>query len=128
MKHNSRSVYFGLIFLGLLALPLIYLVIKDYLFLPSCTFKNLTGLPCPGCGIRTGIDLLCEFRFRETFFAYPPLLACGLLYLSWPVYFLRKTFSSSGSISRSAIKYFFASLILIHLFLFGSWIIKLFEQ
>lgn len=48
--------------------------------LPSvevCSFKGLTGLPCPGCGLTRGFCAISHGRFRE---------AWGFNAFAWPLY------------------------------------------
>ena len=46
----------------------------------GCPFRNLTGLPCPGCGMRRAwfaffrLELLTAFRFHPMFWSVPVLL------------------------------------------------------
>jgi hypothetical protein len=47
-----------------------------------CAFRNLTGQPCPGCGLSRAMAALLrgDFAAAVAFHAFAPLLAaCGLL-------------------------------------------------
>jgi len=54
---------------------------SHYHFFPSCAFKQITGLQCPGCGGQRAIYSLLHFQFQEAF-QYNSLLVCSLPYLS----------------------------------------------
>jgi hypothetical protein len=45
-----------------------------------CVFRNLTGIPCPGCGMTRAILRLGQLRFRDAVALNPfsPFLLAGL--------------------------------------------------
>lgn len=49
--------------------------------MPHCPFRELTGLPCPGCGTGRAAGLLAALRFGEAFRSFPlaALAWCALL-------------------------------------------------
>jgi hypothetical protein len=67
--------------LGWFSLPLVYYCIKDMLYLPECSIKATFGIPCPGCGMRRGLEALYHLDFAGIFSVYPPLLPLALLYV-----------------------------------------------
>jgi len=54
---------------------------SHYHFFPSCAFKQITGLQCPGCGGQRAIYSLLHFQFQEAF-QFNSLLVASLPYLS----------------------------------------------
>lgn len=60
--------YYILIIVGIL-----YLLFFK-LFLPhrsNCIFKNITGLPCPGCGLTRSFLSLFKFDIKSAFYYHP---------------------------------------------------------
>jgi hypothetical protein len=54
--------------------------------LPSCTFKVVTGLPCPSCGMTTSFCLLIRgdvWNSLKANFAGTSLAVIGLLFIPW---------------------------------------------
>jgi hypothetical protein len=41
------------------------------LHLPPCAFREVTGLPCPSCGLTTSMAYMARFQFGKAFFANP---------------------------------------------------------
>lgn len=72
----------GLLFgaVGLLAGALVALLHLDRLPLVVCTFKGLTGLPCPTCGSTRALGRLVTLDFGGAF-VMNPLTTVGLLAL-----------------------------------------------
>lgn len=64
----------------------------EQLGLPPCVFLNLTGLPCPSCGLTTSFAHAARLHFSQAFFTQPfGLLAFGLTVLLIPlsIYLMR---------------------------------------
>lgn len=80
MKTEAKSILFGLILAGLLVLGM-------FIFDAGCFIRNITGLPCPGCGLTRGLfaalggDLAGAFRMHPLFWL-PPLLLAAILLLT----------------------------------------------
>ena len=49
-------------------------------FFPSCPFKSVTGLDCPGCGSQRAIHELLHLNFKKAF-EYNALLVLSIPYL-----------------------------------------------
>ncbi|UBB89203.1 DUF2752 domain-containing protein [Candidatus Kaistella beijingensis] len=49
-------------------------------YFPSCPFKSVTGLDCPGCGSQRAIHELLHLNFRKAF-EYNALLVLSIPYL-----------------------------------------------
>ena len=58
----------------------LWIVISPHL--RSCTFRNITGIPCPTCGTtRTAIALL-DFDFCAAFVINPLAMIAGVVFIS----------------------------------------------
>jgi len=58
----------------------------EKLGLPSCVMMDVTGIPCPGCGVTTSVALAANGRFAESFINQPFGLFCalaGALFVLW---------------------------------------------
>jgi len=54
--------------------------------LPACTFKVVTGVPCPSCGMTTSFALLVRGDLLGSLYANAAgtlLALCGLLFIPW---------------------------------------------
>ncbi len=53
--------------LGLVLLVIIYKIYNpaEYTYFPKCSFKELTGYKCPGCGSQRAIHALLNFKFSN---------------------------------------------------------------
>jgi hypothetical protein len=67
--------------LGWFSLPLAYYIIKDKLYLPACSIKSTFGIPCPGCGMRRGLEAVYHLDFAGMINVYPPLIPFVILYV-----------------------------------------------
>jgi hypothetical protein len=71
MKQNRYiAALYALIFMSI---PVLVLTLKDRLYLGGCMFKKMTGLACPGCGIRRSFDALMQCDIVSSLKNYPPL-------------------------------------------------------
>lgn len=69
-----------LLFLGILAGVLVVWMI----FLPGCPFRNLTGIPCPGCGMSRAWWAFLRLDIREAFRQHPMFWAVPVFFwLFW---------------------------------------------
>lgn len=75
-KFTLRSLLFRILILLLACSTLLAVVI----FGNGCPFRNLTGIPCPGCGMSRAwlaflrLDILAAFRFHPMFWSVPVLM------------------------------------------------------
>lgn len=114
------------------------LFLFDTPFSPSgphtlCLFRNLTGIPCPGCGMGRGIDHLLHLQFGEAIFMNPLCILVFpaiILTVSWMV---RDFFSGDESLFRFYLKsdkYFSshkAAMAVLFIMIAGTWLWNIFK-
>lgn len=66
--------------------------------IPSCLFRSITGLYCPGCGLRSAIKELANFNLAESFTHYPALIYSIAIYI--PCVISHAVYEISGKKTR----------------------------
>jgi hypothetical protein len=93
--------------------------------LPPCTFREVTGLPCPSCGMTTSFTMLIHgdvWNSLRANFAGTALCTIGLIYLPWSIVSAwRGRFLFIRSLEMALFRLSIAFMIL----LFGRWGIAL---
>ena len=93
--------------------------------LPECTFKEVTGLPCPSCGMTTSFTLLVRgdvWNSLRANFAGTALATVGLIFLPWSIASAwRGRFLYVHSLEMTL----FRLSIIFMILLFGRWGIAL---
>lgn len=56
-----------------------FIVMKAMSMNTVCVFKNLTGIPCPGCGMTRAFLELCRGNFMDSLIFHPLLLLVLIL-------------------------------------------------
>jgi len=87
ISHLSKTAKIFISILGiygiLLALNLFNGIQSNHTL---CIFKNLTGIPCPGCGLTRGTLAIFEGNFSEAF-SYNilsiPIMLAALISIGW---------------------------------------------
>ncbi len=69
--------------IGVLGAGLVALLRLDRLPLALCTFKRLTGLPCPTCGSTRALARLAHFDVAGALLMNPLFVALASLLLVW---------------------------------------------
>lgn len=76
-RYTPRGLLFRLLML-LLACGVLMLALWLNI---GCLFRNITGIPCPGCGMSRAwlaalrLDLITAFRYHPMFWSVPVLMA-----------------------------------------------------
>ena len=78
LRKNAKLIFLLIGFLLLSLVFYFYSPAENGLY-PSCVFKNMTGLSCPGCGSQRAFHELLHFNFKEAF-AYNALFILALPY------------------------------------------------
>ncbi len=65
----------GYIFIGVSA------ILQNYSHSSICIFKNITGYPCPGCGITRGSILLFKGEILESILLNPAAIVVNIMAL-----------------------------------------------
>ena len=92
---------------------------QHYSFYPTCIFKNITGLSCPGCGSQRAFHELLHFNLKNAFYYNPIfiiLLPYGVILILFRFTSLQKNFPKIYQILTARSLLF---LILIVILLFG---------
>ena len=93
--------------------------------LPDCSFKALTELPCPSCGMTTSFSLVMHADFwnsAKANFAGTALATFGLLFIPWA---LASAFFGRFVFIRSLEAVIFRLAIVFLALLFGRWALVL---
>ena len=76
MKRASVYLSVSLLFLaGFVTLKLVNPV--ETTWLPKCTWRQLTGLHCPGCGLTRALDAIADGDLVAAFWFNPLVVAIG---------------------------------------------------
>ncbi len=93
--------------------------------LPQCTFKEVTNLPCPSCGMTTSFSLLIHgdvWNSLRANFAGTALATLGLFYVPWSIV---SAWKGRFLLIRSLEMTLFRLSIAFMALLFGRWGIAL---
>ena len=76
-RYTPRGLLFRLLMLFLACSVLVLALWLN----TGCPFRNITGIPCPGCGMTHAwlsflrLDLVAAFRYHPMFWSVPVLMA-----------------------------------------------------
>jgi hypothetical protein len=77
-KRTPTEIEFGILYGGIALIALLAARFVPVVFLPSCAFKGLTGVPCPTCGATRSVMYLAQGSILSAM-ALNPLVAAGFL-------------------------------------------------
>ena len=83
MIHRCYSVIIVLILLVSGLLIYYYLDPAQYVFIPKCPVKLITGLDCPGCGFQRALHAFLHGNIREGISYNPFILFAVSIILVW---------------------------------------------
>jgi hypothetical protein len=89
--------------------------------LPPCTFNEMTGVPCPSCGMTTSFTLLMRgdvWHSMQANFAGTALATFGLLFIPWA---LASAFFGRFVFIRRLEMVVFRLAVVFLILLFGRW-------
>jgi hypothetical protein len=98
----------------------------EQLGLPACTFLQLTGIPCPSCGLTTSFAHAAHLHWLDSFIAQPfGFLAFWLTALSIPltIYLLYHRIAWEQVMRARGVNPFLRVLLVLYLL---SWIYKIY--
>jgi hypothetical protein len=116
-RLTSERTLAGGTVLGLVALMVALCFIEpgSTPWLPSCPFRELTGLYCPGCGTTRMLYFLVHghplLAFREN--------ALAMLVFPWILYKLLQTFAGKTTVSNPQISYRLGTALVVVVIVFG---------
>ncbi len=118
IKAAIAAVLLALIFVACFFDPVFYKV-------TDCSFKHLTGLSCPGCGLTRSFHAFANFHVAEAFVFH---LIGPVLLLGFVILFLKYAYEAiSGNIIQVSVN---PNLVKILIILFvlvwvGFWIVRM---
>lgn len=99
----------------------------ESLGLPPCTFRYLTGLPCPGCGMTTAVAHAAHGDLTESFLVQPAGFLVGVgLWFTVPLgVFLWLTGLSWDSVVPRTPRHSLGWGVVVYPILLAAWVYKL---
>ena len=79
MLQKNLKLIFMLVGILLISSVFYFFAPSEDSFYPSCAFKNISGLSCPGCGSQRAFHELLHFNFKAAF-TFNPLFVLGIPY------------------------------------------------
>jgi hypothetical protein len=81
-RIRKRSLYLFLIInISVITVSLIYNFLFEKNIVGSCSFHDLLGFYCPGCGGSRSLNALLSFNFIKSFVFYPAIQITSLIIL-----------------------------------------------
>lgn len=98
---------------------LYYIDPADYVLMPKCMFKLVTGYDCPGCGFQRAIHALLHGHIREAI-QYNLFLLLAMPYLLILI-IIRYALPHTKGINKWIVLFESRTAILIYVSLFFAW-------
>lgn len=103
----------------------------------SCSFRHVTGLYCPGCGITHAVMALANGRILQSFLYHPLVVytaLCFAVFLVWNSMaalprFLRKNRNENACVQTKTIPYAHFHIAYVYIgigIIFLQWFVKLY--
>ena len=98
-----------------------------------CSFKQVTGLPCPGCGGTRAVCFFAEGNLWQSFINHPFVVYTGLgfiFYILWnTIVLLQQIFTKRKNSAKLPFWHFHTVFIYIGIaIIFIQWGVKLFQS
>lgn len=90
--------------------------------LPACTFRQVTGFPCPGCGGTRAVYYLARGQLLQSLLYHPFVMYAAAAYLLFMSAEYGRRHTAGGSKGWVRIEYFLYPGIVL---LFLQWLFKL---
>lgn len=108
LKEKSKYIFsFAIIILSVTVFILIYLPDKNIsfenikriiMYQKLCFFRNITGLPCPGCGMTRAYISLISLDIKKSFYYHPlfilPIIITSIIVLKNKSAFFNKLYKN----------------------------------
>ncbi|HEY9006732.1 MAG TPA: DUF2752 domain-containing protein [Ohtaekwangia sp.] len=103
MEPNNRKIYWILALLSLAGYSWVgyHVLMHDHATVTVCMFKNITGVPCPSCGITRSVLSLLQGDLYHAVMINPLGILAALLLIIVPLWMLTDAITSRVTLVRN---------------------------